>query len=107
MTIYGSGKQTRCFQYVDDTIEGLIRMMDSGLRGPINIGNPNEYTIKQLAKTINPYGRIIHLPGTADDPKRRKPDIGLAKSVLRWEPSVSLKDGIKEMMSYYSNEVRV
>jgi len=107
MTIYGSGKQTRCFQYVDDTIEGLIRMMDSGLRGPINIGNPNEYTIKQLAKVVNPHGRIIHLPGTADDPKRRKPDIGLAKSVLRWEPSVSLKDGIKEMMNYYSNEVRV
>jgi len=102
MTIYGSGKQTRCFQYVDDTIEGLIRMMDSGLRGPINIGNPTEYTIKQLAKVVNPHGRIIHLPGTADDPKRRKPDIGLARSLLRWEPTVTLKDGIKEMMNYYN-----
>jgi UDP-glucuronate decarboxylase len=107
MTIYGNGKQTRCFQYVDDTIEGMVRMMDSDLRGPINIGNPNEYTIKQLAKVVNPHGRIVHLPGTADDPKRRKPDIGLARSLLRWEPTITLKDGIKEMMNYYSNEVRV
>lgn len=105
MTINGDGKQTRCFQYVDDTIEGIVRMMNSNHKGPVNIGNPDEYTIEELAKIINPSGEIVHLPESEDDPKRRKPDIGLAKLLLDWEPKVSLSQGIQKMINYYSQKV--
>jgi dTDP-glucose 4,6-dehydratase len=98
ITIYGDGSQTRSFQYIDDLIEGMIRLMASDYAGPVNIGNPNEFTVLELAE------RVITLSGSpspiefrplpADDPVRRRPDISLAKSLLDWEPRVSLDDGL-------------
>lgn len=108
ITIYGDGKQTRSFCYVDDMIDGFIKMMEEtkfGFTGPINLGNPEEYTILQLAEHIisltNSKSKIIFKELPKDDPKQRKPDITLAKTVLNWEPKVSLDDGLKETILYF------
>jgi len=107
ITIYGNGLQTRSFCYVDDLIEAMVRMMNtrSGFPGPVNIGNPGEFTILELAEKIieltGSKSRLIHQPLPADDPKQRQPDITLARDALNWEPKVSLDDGLKETIKYF------
>jgi UDP-glucuronate decarboxylase len=99
ITIYGDGSQTRSFCYVSDLVEGMMRLMNQDFIGPVNIGNPGEYTILQLAQTIqkmvNPGAELIYKPLPADDPKQRQPDITRAKTYLGWEPTIPLKEGLK------------
>jgi UDP-glucuronate decarboxylase len=107
ITIFGDGRQTRSFCYVDDLIEGLLRMMDSPaeLTGPVNIGNPGEYTMLELAERVlhltGSSARLVFRPLPADDPRQRQPDISLAQSALGWAPKVSLEDGLKETIAYF------
>lgn len=100
LTVYGDGSQTRSFCYVSDLVEGFIRLMNSDTIGPVNLGNPDEYTILQLAETIqamvNPEATVKFEPLPQDDPRRRKPDITLAKSALHWEPSIPLTLGLQK-----------
>ena len=109
LTIYGDGLQTRSFCYVDDLIEGMIRLMDTGddVTGPINVGNPGEFTMIELAETVlkltKSKSKLVRLPLPADDPKQRKPDITRARNTLGWEPKVNLEDGLKETISYFRN----
>jgi UDP-glucuronate decarboxylase len=107
ITIYGDGQQTRSFCYVDDLVEGMMRMMDTekGFTGPINIGNPGEFTMLQLAEKVlslvGSKSKLVHKALPQDDPKQRKPIIDLAKSKLGWEPKVNLDDGLKETVAYF------
>jgi UDP-glucuronate decarboxylase len=107
LTVYGDGSQTRSFCYVDDLVEGFLRLMDSGpeVAGPINIGNPNEFTILELAqKTIALTGAgsaLERRPLPADDPRQRRPDIGKAKALLNWQPSVQLDEGLARTVAYF------
>jgi len=107
LTIYGDGQQTRSFQYVDDLVEGMIKMMatDDDFIGPINIGNPSEFTILQLAEKViqlsQSKSKIVFKPLPFDDPRQRKPDITLAKQKLNWEPKVSLDEGLLKMIDYF------
>jgi UDP-glucuronate decarboxylase len=107
ITIYGDGQQTRSFCYVDDLVEGMMRMMDTekGFTGPINIGNPGEFTMLQLAEKVlqlvGSKSKLVHMPLPQDDPKQRKPIIDLAKSKLGWEPKVKLEGGLKETVAYF------
>ncbi len=107
ITIYGDGMQTRSFCYVDDLIEGMLRLMDTGddITGPINIGNPGEFTMIQLAEAVlkltGSKSKLIRMPLPADDPKQRKPDITRARNILGWEPKVQLEDGLKETIAYF------
>jgi UDP-glucuronate decarboxylase len=107
ITIYGDGQQTRSFCYVDDLIDAFLRMMDSPdeLQGPVNIGNPGEYTMLELAETVlasvGSKSKLIFQPLPADDPKQRQPDIRLAETALGWEPKVGLKDGLRETVAYF------
>ena len=107
LTIYGEGLQTRSFCYVDDLIDGMMRMMNSSddVTGPINVGNPTEFTMIQLAETIlgltGSASRIVFLPIPQDDPRQRQPDITRARTTLGWEPKVQLEDGMKETISYF------
>ena len=109
ITVYGDGMQTRSFCYVDDLIEGFIRLMstDDNFTGPINLGNPEELSIKELTGTIleltKSKSNIDYFPLPADDPVRRKPDIELAKSVLNWVPKISLRQGLKKTIPYFQN----
>ena len=104
ITIFGDGNQTRSFQYVDDLVEGMIRMMNSkdNFLGPVNLGNPNEFTMLELAQTIlrltNSKSKLIHLDLPKDDPKQRQPDISLAKKDLFYSPKIDLKKGMKMAM---------
>ncbi len=113
ITIYGDGSQTRSFCFVDDLIEGFIKLMDSSieLTGPINLGNPGEFTMLELAsKVISITGtksRIIHTNLPADDPRQRQPDITLAKNKLGWEPSINLDDGLEKTVAYFDNLLSV
>lgn len=99
LTIYGDGSQTRSFCYVSDLVEGLMRLMNNDYVGPVNLGNPGEYTILQLAQTIqemvNPDAELIYKPLPEDDPKQRQPDITKAKHYLDWQPTIPLMDGLK------------
>jgi UDP-glucuronate decarboxylase len=99
LTVYGDGSQTRSFCYVADLVEGMMRLMNGEHMGPINIGNPGEYTILQLAETIqkmiNPDAQLSYKPLPQDDPKQRQPDITKAKNLLGWEPTINLEDGLK------------
>jgi len=112
LTVYGDGSQTRSFCYVDDLIEGLIRMMATpdDFTGPLNMGNPHECTILELAETIirltDSKSNIIHKPLPQDDPTRRRPDITLAKEKLGWKPKVSLEEGLTRTIAYYANNMR-
>lgn len=103
--VYGNGTQTRSFNYISDTISGLIRLMESSCQSPINIGNPSEITIMDLAlkiiKQCNSNSKIIHNSLPEDDPKRRSPDITLAKKILNWEPLVDLETGLKETILFF------
>lgn len=107
ITIYGDGSQTRSFQYVDDLVSGMTKMMASedDFIGPVNLGNPGEFTILQLAKTVlrltDSKSKIIFMPLPSDDPTQRKPDITLAKTKLDWEPKIQLEEGLKETISYF------
>ena len=108
ITIFGDGSQTRSFCYRDDLIEGMIRMMNNAedFVGPINIGNPGEYTIKQLAELIveltGSKSKIVYQPLPEDDPTRRRPDISLAERYLGWQPTVELRDGLKQTIEYFA-----
>ena len=106
ITIYGDGSQTRSFCYVDDLVDGMIRMMDcEDFTGPVNLGNPGEFTIKELAEEVitqtNTGSSIQYEPLPQDDPTRRKPDISLAKEKLDWEPTISLKEGLGKTIEYF------
>lgn len=106
ITIYGDGKQTRSFCYVDDLIDGMVRMMNQDAEiGPMNLGNPNEFTIMQLAETIlrltDSKSQLVFRKLPTDDPTQRQPDIAKARSVLHWEPKVNLEDGLKETIAYF------
>ena len=107
ITIYGDGVQTRSFCYVDDLIEGMVRLMDSdaGFTGPVNIGNPVEVTMLELAETVlrlvGSKSKLVHRPLPQDDPRQRKPNIDLAHKELGWQPKVSLEDGLKETIDYF------
>lgn len=107
ITIYGDGQQTRSFCYVDDLIEVMIRMMDAPAEfiGPVNIGNPGEFTMLQLAESVlklsDSKSKLVFEPLPADDPKQRQPDIALAQAHLGWQPKVTLEDGLKETIAYF------
>ncbi len=107
ITIYGDGTQTRSFCYIDDLVEGIIKMMNSGddFVGPINLGNPNEFTILELAKKIikltNSKSKIIYNSLPEDDPKQRQPNIELAQKELKWEPKIQLNEGLKKTINYF------
>ncbi len=107
ITIYGDGRQTRSFCYVDDLIEAMLRMMDSekGFLGPVNVGNPGEFTMLELAEKVlrltASKSRLVHKALPADDPKQRKPDITLARKKLDWEPKVALEDGLTQTIAYF------
>ena len=105
LTIYGDGSQTRSFCYVDDLVDGLIKLMSSKETGPINLGNPNEFSILDLAKNIiqitNSKSNIITKDLPMDDPKLRRPDITLAKNKLNWEPKIELRQGLLKTIEYF------
>lgn len=107
ITIYGDGTQTRSFQYVDDLVEGMIRMMstDDDFVGPVNIGNPGEFTMLELAEMVlrltGSKSKLVFKPLPQDDPKQRRPDITLAKEKLQWEPKVKLEDGLRKVIEYF------
>jgi len=108
ITIYGDGSQSRSFQYIDDLIEGMVRMMDNddGFIGPVNLGNPNEFTVKELAETVLKHvpdskSKIVYKDLPEDDPKQRQPDISLAKKRLSWEPKVGLDEGLDKTVAYF------
>jgi len=110
ITIFGDGLQTRSFQYVDDLVEGMIRMMgsDPSFLGPVNIGNPNEFTMLELAQAIirltNSKSTIIYMPLPQDDPKQRQPDISLAREKLNgWEPNIELEEGLGKTITYFES----
>jgi dTDP-glucose 4,6-dehydratase len=110
LTVYGDGSQTRSFCFVDDQIDGLLALLDSGLVGPVNIGNPDERSIMELARFVlevtGSRGEISHRPLPEDDPTRRCPDITLARTELGWEPRVDLRDGIERTIAYFADRVR-
>jgi len=113
ITIFGVGNQTRSFQYIDDLIEGVIKMMnnDKNFIGPVNIGNSNEFTIKELAEIIlklipESKSKIIYKDLPKDDPKRRKPVIDLAKQMLDWEPKIKLEEGLKKTIEYFKQRIK-
>ncbi|MGH9897398.1 MAG: UDP-glucuronic acid decarboxylase family protein [Pyrinomonadaceae bacterium] len=109
LTIYGDGLQTRSFQYVDDLVEGMIRLSESDYLEPVNIGNPEEYTMIQLAQIIKELvgsqPEIIYVPLPTDDPKQRRPDITLAKKILSWEPQIPVREGLKRTIEYFYQEL--
>lgn len=107
ITLYGDGEQTRSFCYVDDLVEGLIRLMESpdGVTGPINLGNPGEFTIKELAETVidltGSNSKMVNKPLPQDDPRQRQPDITRAKTQLDWEPTIALRAGLEKTIAYF------
>ena len=111
ITVYGEGNQTRSFCYVEDLVEGIIRMMNSNdqIIGPINLGNPGEFTMLELANLIkskvDTVSKIIYKPLPQDDPQQRKPDISKAKFFLNWQPTVTLNDGLDRTIEYFSNQI--
>ena len=111
ITIYGNGEQTRSFCYIDDLVNGMIKMMKSPKKviGPINLGNPVEFKISELAQMIikltNSKSKIVNKDLPIDDPIRRKPDISMAKKSLDWEPNVDVIDGLKETIDYFKSKI--
>jgi len=109
ITIYGNGLQTRSFQYITDLINGMILMMNSKENGPINLGNPDEYTIKELAENIikktNSISKIIYKPLPEDDPKQRNPNISLANKILNWKPTITLNNGLDKTIEYFTQKL--
>ena len=113
ITMYGTGSQTRSFCYVDDLIEGFVRMMatEKGVTGPINLGNPGEFTMLELAEKViqltGSKSKLVFMPLPTDDPKQRQPDITLAKENLGWQPKVNLEDGLKETIAYFRKALNI
>jgi UDP-glucuronate decarboxylase len=111
ITVYGEGNQTRSFQYVDDLVEGMIRLMNSrdGFTGPVNVGNPNEFTILELAQKVikltGSKSKIIYKPLPSDDPMQRQPDISLAKKELDWSPKVQLDEGLIKTIDFFKTVI--
>ena len=109
ITIYGNGEQTRSFCYIDDLVDGMIKMMNSNETGPINLGNPDEFSMNELAeKVINIAGsnsKIVFKPLPLDDPKQRQPNISLAKTKLDWKPNIKLEDGLIKTVEYFKKEL--
>jgi dTDP-glucose 4,6-dehydratase len=109
VTVFGDGSQTRSFTYITDLVEGIIALMLSGEHGPINIGNPREMTITEIATTIirmtGSKSRIIYKPLPTDDPKQRRPDITLARTLLKWEPKVTLDEGLVKTLEYFRSKI--
>ncbi len=110
ITIYGAGSQTRSFCYISDLVDGLYKMMNNNFSGPVNLGNPEEYTIIDIAKEVikltNSKSRLCFKQLPEDDPKRRKPDISLAKKLLDWEPIIKLEDGLGRTIDYFKKDYR-
>ena len=112
LTVYGDGSQTRSFQYVDDLVAGLMALMDNEDEiGPVNIGNPGEFTMLELAEVVKEVvdknAKIVYKENTADDPGRRQPDISLAKKALGWEPKITLKEGLPKMVEDFRERLSV
>ena len=112
ITIYGDGKQTRSFCYVDELVDGLIKLMDHpNFTGPVNIGNPGEFTILELAETIlkktGSTSKISMHPLPGDDPLQRQPDISVAKEQLGWEPRIALNDGLDKTIAYFRKRINI
>jgi nucleoside-diphosphate-sugar epimerase len=109
LTVYGDGSQSRSLCYVEDEVSGLLALFDSDHPGPVNIGNPDEYTVLQLAETViaqfESTSTIVHLPLPADDPTRRRPDITLARQALGWEPTTPLAVGLAKTAAHLAAEV--
>ncbi len=110
LTVFGDGSQTRSFCYVDDLVEGIFRLLMSDYHLPVNIGNPDEITIKEFAEEVirlvgNPRAHIVYKPLPVDDPKVRQPDISRAREILGWEPRVSREEGLKRTLEYFKKEV--
>ena len=112
ITLYGDGRQTRSFCYVDDLVEAMIRMMATPpyVTGPINIGNPSEFTVRELAELVieltGSRSKLVFLPLPADDPRQRQPDIGRAEAELGWRPTTSLRDGLAKTIDYFDELLR-
>ena len=110
ITIFGDGRQTRSFCYISDLVDGVIRLMESGLNDPVNIGNPHEMTVEAIAQTIirmtGSKSRITHGPLPTDDPKVRQPDITKARTLLGWEPEIGLEEGLEHTIRYFRTKVR-
>jgi len=110
LTIYGDGQQTRSFCFVDDEIDGIIRLLDSDETGPINIGNPGEFTMVELAELVNELtgsaGGLAYRPLPSDDPRQRQPDITRATQLLGWSPMVDLQTGLERTIPYFASVLR-
>jgi dTDP-glucose 4,6-dehydratase len=110
VTIFGSGQQTRSFCYVSDLVDGIIRLMESSVNDPVNIGNPHEMTIEEIARTIvrmvGSKSQIVYRPLPEDDPKVRQPDITRARTLLGWEPRVKLEEGLAKTLEYFRAKVQ-
>ena len=109
VTIFGSGKQTRSFCYVSDLVDGILRLAASSQNEPVNIGNPHEMTIEEIAKTIirmtGSRSQLVYRPLPEDDPKQRQPDITRARTLLGWEPKVALEEGLTKTLAYFRGKV--
>ena len=109
VTIFGSGQQTRSFCYVTDLVDGIIRLMESNINDPVNIGNPQEMTIEQIARLIikltGSRSQLVYRPLPEDDPKVRQPDITRARTLLGWEPKVGLEEGLTRTLEYFRTKV--
>jgi dTDP-glucose 4,6-dehydratase len=109
ITIFGSGQQTRSFCYVSDLVDGIIRLMESDVNDPVNIGNPHEMTIEQIAREIlrltGAKSKLVYRPLPEDDPKVRQPDITRARTLLKWEPKVGLEEGLKKTLAYFQTKI--
>jgi dTDP-glucose 4,6-dehydratase len=109
VTVFGDGSQTRSFTYITDLVDGIIKLMLSSENDPVNIGNPVEMTIKQIAETIirmtESKSRIVYRPLPTDDPKQRRPDITRARTILGWEPKVQLEEGLIKTIAYFRTKV--
>ena len=109
VTIFGSGRQTRSFCYVTDLVDGIIRLMESNVNEPVNIGNPHEMTIEEIARMIikltGSKSKIVYRPLPEDDPKVRQPDITRARTLLGWEPKVGLEEGLTRTLEYFRTKV--
>jgi len=109
VTVFGDGTQTRSFCYVSDLVDGILRLMDSNTHDPVNIGNPQELTIEQIARAIitlvGSSSRIVYQPLPQDDPKQRRPDITRARTILGWEPHVGLEEGLAKTVSYFKTKL--
>jgi dTDP-glucose 4,6-dehydratase len=109
VTIFGSGRQTRSFCYVSDLVDGILRLADSSENDPVNIGNPHEMTIEEIASTIirmtGSTSRLVYRPLPVDDPKQRQPDITRARTLLGWEPKVKLEEGLARTLDYFRKKV--